>query len=113
MRIRGTLQPWEHVQCESQAPWMFCSGKPVPDAMIAQGTSAGGGWFGINQVTARRLLKLKILFVLVCVFNFLSCNMAHSDIFKQWTYEMEPNLAPSAECRQGLLVLPLASSRCG
>ena len=23
------------------------------------------------------------------------------------------NLAPSAECRQGLLVLPLASSRCG
>ena len=69
------------------------SGEPVSDTMIAQlqGTSVGGGWFGINQVTARRLLKLKILFVLVCAFNFLSCKMAHSDHFKQWTYEMEPN----------------------
>ena len=28
-------------------------------------------------------------------------------------YECAGNLAPSAECRQGLLVLPLASSHCG
>ena len=27
--------------------------------------------------------------------------------------EVRQNLAPSAECRQGLLVLPLASSNCG
>ena len=65
----------------------------MSDAMIAQGRSAGGGWFGINNVTARKLLKLKILFVLVRAFNFLSCNIAHPDIFKQWTYKMEPNLS--------------------
>lgn len=85
------------------------AGEPVSDAMIAQGTSAGGGWFGINQVTARRLLKLKILFVLVCVFNFLSCNMAHSDIFKQWTYEMEPNFTAPHRLMFGRIVVCIYS----
>ena len=58
--------------------------EPIRDAMVAQGRSGGGGWFGAANMTARKLLQLKILFVCVCVFNFLSGNnMAHSDIFRQ------------------------------
>ena len=86
--------------------------EPVSEAMIAQGRSGGGGWFGASNMTARKLLKLKILFVLVCVFNFLSCNMAHSDIFKQWTYEMEQNFSAPHRLMFGRIVVCIYTYLC-
>ena len=56
-------------------------------------------------MTARKLLKLKSLFVLVCVFNFLSCGMAHSDIFKRWTYEMEQTFSAPTRLMFGRIVV--------
>ena len=71
-----------------------CSGaEHMSEARIAQGRSPGGGWFGAANMTMQKLLKLKTLFVLVCMFNFLSCGMAHNDISKQWTYKKEQSFS--------------------
>ena len=76
---------------------------------MAQGRPGGGGWFGAANVTARKLLtscssSSSCSFASVS-FIFLSCNMAHSDIFRQWTYEMEPNFSAPHRLMFGRIVV--------
>ena len=79
----------------------------VSDAAASQGRAGGGGWYTVNNKTARRMLKLKILFVCVCVYNYVHANMARSDIFSQWTYEMEQNFSAPHKLMFGRIVLVL------
>ena len=73
------------------------TGIGMSDAELAQrrGNSSGGHYHGARNFTARRMLKLKILFVCVMVFNSMHPEFSRSSIWEQFMFEMEPSfIAP-------------------
>ena len=59
-------------------------------SLQAAKTGNSGGHYSIRHTTARTLLKLKILFGLMCCFNFLHPHFARSDIYEQFMDEACP-----------------------
>ena len=95
-------------------------GNPSAAGLVCRPRSARGD----RRAATRARMSLAVLAlyshkpaaVLVCSWR-CNCHIEHPCVLGRRCSERRllqtSDLAPSAECRQGLLVLPLASSRCG